>query len=216
MSMSWQERVFKNFKLYAVTDLDRPDALILKKVEAAYRGGADIVQLRSKCLPDAEKIKLGLAIRKIATRLKKLYFMNDSLDLALLTNADGLHVGQDDVSPRAIRFLCGKYKKKLFLGLSTHNEDQLKRALREPVDYFAVGPVFKTPTKPTYGSVGLKLVQRAARLANKPWLAIGGVSETNIERVVACGASRVAVVRAVFNAKQTGDACRRLIMKLKG
>ena len=214
--MTWQSRVFNHFKLYAVTDLDRPAPDILKKISLAYQNGVDIVQLRSKVLPDSEKLKLGLAIRKIATKFKKLYFMNDSLDLAILTHADGLHIGQNDIPARDIRSLCHKLKRKIFLGLSTHSEAQAVKAMREPIDYFAVGPVFETPTKPTYRSVGLKLVQKVSRFAVKPWVAIGGINEGNINQVLSHGASRVAVVRAIFQPNNPTAICNRLSQILEG
>ncbi len=213
----WQDRVFKDFRLYAVTDL-KPNggAHILSQIEAAYRGGADIVQLRAKSLSFAEKIKLGLAISKMANRLKKLYFVNDSFSLAVLTGAHGLHVGQDDLPPKEVRRLCKKMNQHLFLGLSTHSDKQAKLAQSEPIDYFAVGPVFDTPTKPDYQSVGLGLVRRVSRFAKKPWLAIGGIDLNNLNLVLKQGASRVAVVRAIFSAKSPEVACRELTDKLKG
>ncbi len=213
----WQERVFKDFRLYAVTDL-KPNggALILSQIEAAYRGGADIVQLRAKNISFAEKVKLGLAISKIANRLKKLYFVNDSFSLAVLTRAHGLHVGQDDLPPADVRRLCKKLNQKLLLGLSTHSDKQAKLAQTEPIDYFAVGPVFATPTKPDYQSVGLGLVRRVSRFARKPWLAIGGIDLSNLHLVLEQDVSRVAVVRAVFSALNPESACRELTDKLKG
>lgn len=213
----WQDKVFKDFRLYAVTDL-KPNggARILSQIEAAYRGGADIVQLRAKSISFAEKVKVGLAVSKIANRLKKLYFVNDSFSLAVLTGAHGLHVGQDDLPPADVRRLCKKLKQKLLLGLSTHSDQQAKLAQNEPVDYFAVGPVFATPTKPDYRSVGLGLVRRVSRFAKKPWLAIGGIDLSNLDLVLEQGVSRVAVVRAVFSAVNPESACRELIDKLKG
>lgn len=211
----WQDKVFKDFRLYAVTDLIKPDSSVLKVIAAAYRNGADIVQLRSKTLSMREKVVLGRAIRKIATRMKKLFFVNDSLDLALLTDADGLHVGQDDLAPKDIRSICHKVKKKIYLGLSTHSLAQAQAAQKQPIDYFGVGPVFKTPTKPGYQSVGLKLVKQVSRLAAKPWVAIGGIDEANLDQVLECGALRVAVVRAIFDARDPGGASRRFTDKLK-
>lgn len=212
----WQNKVFKNFRLYAVTDLVQPDPHILKIIESVYQSGVDIVQLRSKTLAMAEKVKMGHAIRKIANRMRKLYFVNDSLDLALITKADGVHVGQDDISPSDIRSLCRKAQHSLYIGLSTHSESQARAALKQPIDYFGVGPVFKTPTKPTYGSVGIKLVEKVSRFATKPWVAIGGIDEQNLNLVINAGAKRVAVVRAVFNSRDPSTAASRLSLKLKG
>ena len=203
--------------MYAVTDLNsHSQSGILRAVESAYVGGADIIQLRSKNLPMSEKVRLGLAISKIANRHKKLYFVNDSLSLALLTSAHGLHVGQDDLPPKEVRRLCKKMKQSLLLGLSTHSDAQAKRAQTEPIDYFAVGPVFATPTKPDYRSVGLGLVERVGRFAKKPWVAIGGIDLKNLDLVLEKGASRVAVVRAIFSAKSPELACRHFTQKLRG
>jgi thiamine-phosphate pyrophosphorylase len=213
----WQDKVFKGFRLYAVTDLKlNSGARILTQIESAYRGGADIVQLRAKNLSFAEKIRLGKAISKMANRMKKLYFVNDSFSLAVLTGAHGLHVGQDDLPPIEVRRLCKKINHRLLLGLSTHSDKQAKLAQSEPIDYFAVGPVFATPTKPDYQSVGLGLVRRVSRFAKKPWVAIGGIDLSNLNLVLEQGASRVAVVRAIFSEKNTESACRQLIQKLKG
>ncbi|HCM42168.1 MAG TPA: thiamine phosphate synthase [Candidatus Omnitrophica bacterium] len=215
--MHWVNRVFRDFRLYAVTDLNsHSQSGILRAVESAYVGGADIIQLRSKNLPMSEKVRLGLAISKIANRHKKLYFVNDSLSLALLTSAHGLHVGQDDLPPKEVRRLCKKMKQSLLLGLSTHSDAQAKRAQTEPIDYFAVGPVFATPTKPDYRSVGLGLVERVGRFAKKPWVAIGGIDLKNLDLVLEKGASRVAVVRAIFSAKSPELACRHFTQKLRG
>ncbi len=212
--MRWQDRVFNDFKLYAVTDLTQVKPSILSVIETVYRNGTDIVQLRSKTLSMRDKVALGRAIQKISTRMKKLFFVNDSLDLALLTNADGLHVGQEDMSPKDIRALCKKVGRHLYLGLSTHSELQAKKAMQEPVDYFGVGPVFKTPTKPGYSSVGLKLIRQVSRFATKPWVAIGGINRNNLAQVLDAGATRVAVVRAIFDAKKPGLECCSLKAQL--
>lgn len=214
--MNWQERTFRDFRLYAVTNHIEPGSRFLKTVASLYQNGVDILQLRSKTLSMAEKIALGRAIRKIATRFRRLYFVNDSLDLALLTQADGLHIGQDDLNPRDVRSLCKKLGRKIYLGLSTHSETQARAALKQPVDYFGVGPVFQTPTKPTYQSVGLRLVNQVSRFATKPWVAIGGIDEKNLDQVLSHGAQRVAVVRAIFDASSPAKASDRFSKKLKG
>lgn len=208
--MTWKRRVFDNFRLYAITDLSVPDPSILSKITAAFKNGTDIVQLRAKHLSTTDKMRLGRAIRKIANRMKKLYFVNDSLDLALATDADGLHVGQDDLPPRVVRALCRRFKRTLFLGLSSHSVIQARKAQLEPIDYFAVGPVFSTPTKPDYEAVGLQLVEKVSHFARKPWVVIGGIDKTNVRRVLDSGAERVAVVRAIFQASNPAKASREL------
>ena len=214
--MGWKEQVFRSFRLYGVTDIRVEGPEVLRKIELAYRGGADIVQLRSKMLPDAALIRLGLKIRKIAQRQKKLFFLNDRVDLALVTGADGVHLGQDDMPVRMARELARRAGRKLWIGKSTHSLSQGLAAVKEGVDYIGVGPVFATPTKPNVRSVGLKFVEQAASRVRIPWVAIGGIDLGNISGVMNAGATRIAVVRAVFAAKDPESAARELKLQLEG
>ena len=206
--MNWKKKAFENFKLYAITDLDREDTGIFRKVEAAYQGGADIVQLRSKTLADGALYRLGIQFRKIANRYRKLFFVNDRPDLALAVGADGVHLGQDDLPPEGVqKVLKGK---GIFVGRSTHSLAEALAAVREGADYIGVGPVFKTPTKPTYEPVGLDLVREVRRRIKIPFVVIGGINSKNISGVLSAGATRVAVVRAVFGAPDVYQATKRL------
>lgn len=201
--MNWKKKVFENFRLYAVTDFRTEEAGLDQKIEAAYRGGADIVQLRAQGLTDGELYRIGLRLGKIANRFQRLFFVNDRPDLALAVEADGVHLGQDDLPMAAIRkILKGR---NCFVGRSTHSLSQALQAVREGVDYIGVGPVFKTPTKPHYPPVGLELVQAVSRRVRIPFVCIGGIDPSNVRQVMEAGASRVAVVRAVFGAP---DVCR--------
>jgi thiamine-phosphate pyrophosphorylase len=206
--MNWKKRVFDNFRLYAITDLREEDPGIFKKVEAAYRGGADIVQLRSKTLPDGALYRVGVRLRSIADRHRKLFFVNDRPDLALAVGADGIHVGQDDLPPRVVRRLFGR--KPMWLGLSTHSLSQALQAVKEPVDYIGVGPIFETPTKPAYRRVGLDLIRKVKGRLPIPFVCIGGIDSSNVKRVLGAGAERIAVVRAVFGARNVYQATRNL------
>ncbi len=236
--MSWKKRAFANFKLYAVTDLQREDPAIFRKVEAAYRGGADIVQLRSKNLTDAELYRIGTKMRKLAARFRKLFFVNDRPDLALAVGADGVHVGQDDLPVSRVRKILGK---DFFIGLSTHSLRQALEAAKQEVDYIGVGPVFKTPTKPKYSPIGLDLVRKLNPLTlplspqagrgnvacfpspprggegggegvaiKVPVVFIGGINHQNIGSVLDAGATRAAVVRAIFDAPDPFRAAQTL------
>lgn len=198
--MSWKEELFRNFKLYAVTDLTDASSAILEKIEAAYQGGADIVQLRSKHLSDQALYELGKKIRSIADSCRKLFFMNDRPDLALAVEADGVHLGQEDLPVAAARALFAQAGRKLWIGKSTHSIEQGRKAILENPDYLGVGPVYGTPTKPGYRPAGLEYVKQAAGEFKLPFVAIGGIDAGNIREVLAAGASRVAVVRAVFAA----------------
>lgn len=205
--MNWKKSVLKNFKLYAVTDIKDDGREILKKVEAAYRGGADIVQLRSKNVSDKALYQLGIRWRRVADKYRKLFFVNDRVDLALAVEADGVHLGQEDLPMVAFRKIAGR---QLFVGRSTHSLDEALRAEREGVDYIGVGPIFETPTKRTHKPVGLDLIRSVKKRIQIPFVCIGGIDLSNIRHVTGAGASRVAVVRAIFAAKDVYQKTKQL------
>lgn len=208
--MNWKDEVFRNFKLYAVTDLKNDSPEILSKIEAAYKGGVDIVQLRSKNLSDRALYELGKKIRVTADRCQKLFFMNDRPDLALAVDADGVHLGQDDLPVAVVREMFKVANRKMWIGKSTHSLEQGKAAILEKPDYIGVGPVFATPTKPGYVPAGLQYVQQAAQELNIPFVAIGGIDLSNIQQVLNAGARRIAVVRAIFSADNIDEATQQL------
>ncbi len=213
--MDWKKKVFDGFRLYAVTDLRTESLDALQKIEAAYRGGADIVQLRSKMLADRALIRLGLRVKKIAEKKRRLFFVNDRMDLALATGADGVHLGQVDMPVRVARKLAQQAGRKIWIGKSTHSLKQALAAVKEGADYIGVGPVFTTPTKPGIRSVGLRFVKQASRKVRIPWVAIGGIDLGNILDVTRAGAARVAVVRAIFAAQDPESAARKLKYELE-
>jgi thiamine-phosphate pyrophosphorylase len=189
-------------RLYFVTDAVPSDML-----EAALSGGVDIVQLRLKEAADEEIVAAGRTFRKGCDRHGALFVLNDRPDLVERCGADGVHVGQEDLSPAQARAFVGPRR---IVGLSTHSEEQLAAATGGPVDYVAVGPVFETPTKPGRPAVGLELVRLAAERVSIPWFAIGGIELGNAADVVAAGAERIAVVRAIRDADDPAAAARSL------
>jgi len=189
-------------RLYFVTD-----ALPAERLEAALAGGVDLVQLRLKEATDEEIVATGRAFREACDRHGALFVLNDRPDLVEACGADGVHVGQEDLPPTEARAVVGPER---IVGLSTHSEQQLASAMREPVDYVAVGPVFETPTKPGRPAVGLELVRTAAATVSLPWFAIGGIDVENAADVVAAGAERLAVVRAIRDADDPAAAARAL------
>jgi len=206
-----KKKILNNFSLYAITNIQKEDPGIIKKIDAALKGGADIVQLRSKKLTDAALLRLALKITPLVQRHKKLFIINDRIDLALLSGADGVHLGQDDISYEQARKVLGKTK---IIGRSTHSRAQAVKAAKEGNDYIGVGPVFSTPTKPTYTPVGLKLVNQVSKSVTIPFVAIGGIDQTNVEQVIEAGARGVAVVRAVFAKKDVKKASENLVKKI--
>ncbi len=206
--MSWKKECFRNFRLYAITDLKEEDPHILKKVTDALRGGIDVIQLRSKGLSDAYLLRLGRKIRKMTRKYKKLFIVNDRVDLMLAIDADGVHLGQEDLPISEARKLIGKAKK--IIGRSTHSLKQAVEAECEGADYIGFGPVFATPTKPHYPTVGLKTIPKVMKQIQIPVVCIGGIDHSNIEQVVQAGARRVAVVRAIFSSSQPTLAAQTL------
>jgi thiamine-phosphate pyrophosphorylase len=189
-------------RLYLVTPA-RPD--LESFLEAAVRGGVDIVQIREKTLADGELLRALRHAREVTRRLGVPLVVNDRPDLARLAEADFVHVGQDDMPVAAARtFGVG-------VGQSTHAPPELA-ATR--ADYAGVGPVYATPTKAGRPGVGLEYVRHATTHARVPWFAIGGIDETNVTEVVAAGASRIAVVRAIVDAADPERAAAALLRAL--
>ena len=195
--MNWKKECLENFKLYAVTDLKEETPDILSKIRAALRGGVDVIQLRSKTLSDRPLLELGKKIRQITLKLKKLFIVNDRVDLMMALDADGVHLGQEDLSIHVARKLMGQANR--IIGCSTHSLKQAIQAEREGADYIGFGPVFDTPTKPTYKPVGLHAIRQVVGCIQIPMVCIGGIDQSNIKEVIQAGAKRVAVVRAIFS-----------------
>jgi thiamine-phosphate pyrophosphorylase len=190
-------------RLYLVTPCHSDLAGFL---EAAVRGGVDLVQLREKSLPDGRLLDVLAEAREITRRLDVPLVVNDRPDLAVLVGADAVHVGQDDL-PVDVAARLG-----LPVGVSTHGPEDLAAA-GEAV-YAGVGPVYATPTKEGRTPAGLEYVRHAAAHATLPWFAIGGIDRTTVEAVVAAGARRIAVVRAIVDADDPEAAARELVAAL--
>jgi len=210
--MSWRKELLKNFNLYAVTHLTAWDDTLPEKVEQALRAGVDVIQLRSKQLSDLELLKIGRIMRDLTDRYHKLFIVNDRVDLMLALDADGVHLGQDDLPTREARILM-KNPDKL-IGRSTHSLDQAIAAQQEGADYVGFGPIFSTPTKPTYAPIGLKQIEDVRQAIRIPFVCIGGIDHQTIEQVIKAGAERVAVVRAVFDQADVERATSQLKEKL--
>jgi thiamine-phosphate pyrophosphorylase len=170
-----------------------PEALL----HAALNGGVDIVQLREKELGSDEIERSAQTFRRLCDTYSALFIVNDDPYLAQSCDADGVHVGQDDMAAKEAREILGP---EAIIGLSTHSEAQLAASAEQPVDYVSVGPVWETPTKQGRPGVGLGLVQHAASNAPHPFFAIGGIDATNAGDVVTAGARRLGVVRAIRDA----------------
>jgi thiamine-phosphate pyrophosphorylase len=184
---------------------DLPDFL-----DAILGAGTDVVQLRAKDAEGGDLLRWATVFRAAADRHGALFVVNDRPDVAVAAGADGVHVGQNDLPLEVTRRLVGS---EVMIGLSTHSEEQLRGASGQ-ADYVCIGPVHATPTKPGRPAVGLDPVRAAAALERRPWFAIGGIDSGNLSEVVAAGARRVVVVRAVTEAADPGGAVRTLLSGL--
>jgi thiamine-phosphate pyrophosphorylase len=197
-------------RLYLVTDAGIADAAL----DAALAGGVDMVQLRDPALDDEELVREAKRLRLVCDRHGALLWLNDRPDLAARAGADGVHVGQDDVPVAEARRAAGG---ELLVGLSTHAADQLEAGIAAGADQLSVGPVWETPTKPGRPAAGIEYVRYAAqRQPSVPWFAIGGIDAERINEVVAAGAQRCVVVRAIRDAKDPGAAAAALRAALEG
>ncbi|HYQ78570.1 MAG TPA: thiamine phosphate synthase [Solirubrobacterales bacterium] len=193
-------------RLYFVCEA-RPPADLEALLRAALTGGADIVQLREKELGRAEIERAAETFRRVADTFSALFIVNDDPDLARSCDADGVHVGQDDIGAEQARELLGP---DAIIGLSTHSEEQIAASAGRPVDYISVGPIWETPTKAGRPGVGIELVEHTAGNAPHPFFAIGGIDAGNAEQVVAAGAERLCAVRAIRDAADPAAAATEL------
>jgi thiamine-phosphate pyrophosphorylase len=168
--------------------------------------GVDVIQLREKEMEAADLIRVGEPIRDACRAAGIPFLVNDRPDVALALEADGVHLGQNDLSAAVARRILGAR----IVGTSTHAPEEIDDSTEERPDYIAVGPVYETPTKPGREAVGRDLVAYAARHARLPWFAIGGIDEATLPEVMAAGARRVVVVRAITEASDPVAAAARL------
>ncbi len=200
----------KDARLYLCTPIRDDLAAFLNDVLDA---GVDVVQLRDKHADAHTLLRAAEVFRETADRHAALFVMNDRADLALACGADGVHVGQDDLPPDIVRDLVGE---DLLVGFSTHSEEQLERANEQPADYFGVGPVHATPTKPGREGTGLELVRVAARIAKVPWFVTGGMDAMTLPAAMDAGCTRAVVVRAITEAGDPATAAAKIAQILNG
>jgi len=198
-------------RLYLVCDTRPGGRELLEVLGAALAGGVDVVQLREKRLSDEALTAVAREAQALCARHGVLLIVNDRPHVALAAGADGVHVGQEDMPVSEVRELVGE---ELLIGVSTHAPAEIDAAGQ--ADYLGVGPVHATPTKPGRPAVGLELVRYAAAHAPRPFFAIGGIDAGNVDAVLGAGATRVAVVRAIAQARDPEPAARTLRETLDG
>ncbi len=201
-AMTTAKQRLEHARLYLVCDA-LPDAFL----DSALRGGVDVLQLRAKAATDEQLLAAAGRFAAACARHGAVFILNDRPELVSAAGADGVHLGQDDMPVVGARELLGADP---IVGLSTHTPAQVDRAGELDVDYIGVGPVHATPTKPGRPAVGTRLVGYAAARAPMPWFAIGGIDASSLGAVLAAGARRVALVRALTASAEPERAAREL------
>jgi thiamine-phosphate pyrophosphorylase len=203
--------MFARVRLYVLITESTCKRPWLEVAEQAIQGGADCLQLREKHLDGGELLARGVKFVALCKQNGVISIINDRPDVALLAGADGVHVGQGDLPPREVRKLIGNRK---FLGVSTHNLEQAKRAVGDGADYIGVGPFFRSETKTRDFVAGADYARQVVEHVRLPAVAIAGITEQNVDEVLATGIRCVAVTAAVCAAEDPRGAAARFKQKL--
>lgn len=210
--------MFKDFHLYVITgEQFHPERHYLEVIEEAIQGGADIVQLREKNKSKKELLEMARELRALTKAYQVTFIVNDHIDIALAVDADGIHLGQDDLPLAEARKIMGPDK---IIGISTHALSEALEAEQNGADYIGVGPVFETKSKvDVVDPVGLEYVREVVSHTNIPFVAIGGIKLHNLEQVLEAGATRICVISAIVgadNVKETAASFSESILKARG
>ena len=190
-----------------------PFSMLRQTVKALVDAKVDVIQLRDKALTDRELVNAGRAIVDVTRLTDTKFIMNDRVDLAIASNADGVHLGQDELQLADARRIMGAAR---LIGISTHSIEQAREAVLAGANYIGIGPVFPSETKTFDSHVGLKLVSQVAKEIQLPAFAIGGINLENVHEICEAGQSRVAVQNAIVGADDPGQAAREFLKRLEG
>ncbi|MCO6041905.1 thiamine phosphate synthase [Thermococcus alcaliphilus] len=194
----------KKLKLYVITDRRlRPE---VESVKEALEGGATSIQLRIKNASTREMIEIGKEIRKLTEEYDALYFVDDRLDVALATNADGVQLGSEDM-PISI---AKEIAPNLIIGASVYSLEEALQAEKEGADYLGAGSVFPTPTKKDVKIIGIDGLKRIVESVKIPVVAIGGINHENVREVLKAGVDGIAVISAIMGAENVREATERM------
>lgn len=199
-------RRLADVRLYLIMD-GIPRVPLARFLDAAIDGGVGMVQLREKRMTDGALLAIAQTCAQTCRRRGVPFIVNDRADIALAADADGVHVGLDDLPPAAVRALIGSSR---ILGVSTHTPAQID-AVSGDADYIGVGPIHETPTKPGRPAVGTELVRYAAAHAGRPFFAIGGLDPSNVGDVIAVGGNGVSVHRWITRSDDPARAAREML-----
>lgn len=195
--------------LYAIVDYELLRDRIYEGTQQIITAGVKIIQFRAKNLTDKELVNHALKLRNLTQNIT--FIINDRIDIALMVEADGVHLGQDDIPI----VLARKLLKDKIIGISTHNLEQAIKSNKEEIDYLAIGPIYQTTTKrKAISPIGIEIIQEIKKIVSIPVIAIGGINEKNIDEVIKAGADGVAIASGLVKEKDVGLNTQRLLAKL--
>jgi len=189
------EKILKDNDLYVITDQKEN---LLEIIEEILIAGVKIIQYRFKKGTDKDNLQEAIQIKNLCKKYNSLFIINDRIDIALASNADGIHLGQEDLDLKTARKLLG-YSK--IIGISANNEIDISNALKEGCNYIGIGPVFKTTTKKEKKPIGIEKIKTLTKDLNIPWFVIGGVTTNNISYLKSNGFKKVAIVSQLMNSE---------------
>lgn len=196
-------------RLYAVTDRAwTKEKTLLEQVEDAIKGGATCIQLREKELNEESFLQEALEMRELCSKYHVPFIINDNVDIAIKCQADGIHVGQKDMEAGHVRELVGEH---MIIGVSAQTVKQAKRAQESGADYLGVGAIFNTSTKLDAADVSMDTLKEICEVVSIPVVAIGGINKGNIMQLSGSGVDGIAVVSAIFAAKDIEKECKELL-----
>lgn len=206
--MKLKKSLLKRSRLYLILDRPTLGECSLEDIYSAASGGKiSLIQLRDKKSAKTDILNLAIRISKDLSQSKTLFIVNDYLDVAVACGADGVHLGQDDLSLKQARKILGRDR---IIGISCHNLAQALRAQNEGADYVGIGPIYATATKPEYNPIGLEVLGELKDKLKIPYFAIGDIHAGNIKEITAAGTRRAAVCRAILKADNPKTAVRQL------
>lgn len=203
----------KEFKLYAITgEQFHPNRPLVEVMEEAIRGGADFIQLRDKNSSKKEVYEKALQLRELTKKYDVPFVINDYVDVALAVDADGVHLGQDDLPLQVARKILGPNK---IIGISTHRIEEAREAQQNGADYIGVGPIFPTKSKvDVVDPVTTKYIEEVVKEITIPFVAIGGIKLHNVDQVLRAGATRICAISEIVGSENVTQTCEQFIQKI--
>ena len=202
------ELIISENNLYCITDQNKN---LLEIIEKILSGGVKIIQYRFKEGNDIDHLKEATEIKQLCKKYKSLFIVNDRIDIALASNADGVHLGQDDMDIINARKLLGSSK---IIGITANNSNDINNAIKNGCDYIGIGPVFKSPTKKNKKPLGIEKIKSLTKDLDLPWFAIGGINKNNISSLISKGIKKVAVISGLLDSQDPREEAIIILKEL--